>query len=73
MRVPSTALERNGKDRIRYDTGKGSRLGFLYVGFEAGSHRYVCAAASASDHSSWIQRIYTEVGRSREHPGSLRN
>ena len=62
-------------ERIELATiqGEGFRLGFLYVGFEAGSHRYVRAAASASDHSSWIQRIYTEVGRSREHPGSLRN
>ena len=63
------------KERIELATiqGEGFGLGLLYVGFKAGSHRYVRAAASASDHSSWIQCIYIEVGRSREHPRNLRS
>ena len=63
-------LERIDEIWVRYK-GEASGLGFLSVGFEAGSHRYVRAAASASDRSLWIHCIYTEVGRSREHPGQV--
>ena len=67
MRVQSTILEKiwDEMDRIRYDTGERFGLGFLYLSFKADSQRYLRAAAAASDHLSWIQDIYTEVGRSR--------